>query len=661
MKNVGLTIGLLSLVAVMANAQVPDFSENIAPIIYENCTPCHHDGGIAPFPLETYWDAYYERYNIANEIAFGKMPPWTPDTAYQRYAHERVLTLSERNKIINWVNNNSPRGDSTLAPCLPEYADDGILGIPDLKLTIPIYISDATAGSDDYVCFSLSSGLTSSKIVKAVEIVPGNSAIVHHVIIHVDETGTYQTDTSGNCMGPGNATVLGVYAPGSLPTLFVNDQDTKMGVTIPAGSNIVLAMHFPEGSAGEVDSTSVNFYFHPDGDTSIREVSVFTDLIGSVSFCIPADTVMTISFSRPVPEDISLLSVFPHMHLLGKSFIAFVVTSLNDTIPLINIPEWDFEWQDFYTFKNIIKIPAGSTVYADATYDNTVNNHHNPNDPPQIMCAGLNTTDEMFFLGVQFTRYQNGDENIDMENLHSPPQPTISSMEATTICAGDFITLKTNLEFSSYKWCPGGQTTRNITVNSRGAYYVNVTENNGISGNSNTIVIRVDTPVKPIITRVGSVLVAYASTSTVGTTYIWKLNGGNIGSNTQTLEPGISGHYTVIMTDGNGCSKESDIYVVQLPWNTVTLRSNSIANEIKFQVFPNPVSGYLYLKPPSANTEAMKVLLLDSQNRTVIKLIKKGNELIKVPISGLVPGIYFLNIQSDQWGYCQKVVVCNIK
>jgi hypothetical protein len=120
-----------------------------------------------------------------------------------------------------------------------------------------------------------------------------------------------------------------------------------------------------------------------------------------------------------VPEDISIVTINPHMHLLGKSFLAYAVTPSGDTIRIINIPRWDFRWQYFYTYKKILKIPAGSTMIAIGTYDNTENNPLNPFHPPQLVSerdGSMRTTDEMFQLIVTWMPYQNGDELISLEN-----------------------------------------------------------------------------------------------------------------------------------------------------------------------------------------------------------------------------------------------------
>ena len=110
------------------------------------------------------------------------------------------------------------------------------------------------------------------------------------------------------------------------------------------------------------------------------------------------------------------------MHLLGKSFKAYALTPGLDTIRLIHIPEWDFRWQYFYTFKHMVKIPAGSTLVVEATFDNTADNPNNPNDPPQVVAErldrggeGMRTTDEMLQFIISWLPYEDGDESISLE------------------------------------------------------------------------------------------------------------------------------------------------------------------------------------------------------------------------------------------------------
>lgn len=398
-----------------------NFSEHVAPIIYNKCATCHHPGGIAPMSLITYDEVFGEQLNIEDAINMGEMPPWPPDTSYTRFRHERVLTQAEAATILTWVNTGATRGDSTLAPPFPTFNSTGpTLGTPDLTITSLNYTSKAYT-VDDYVCFSIPSGLLQDRKIQAIEVEPGNSAIVHHALIFIDQAGTYTTDTSGVCVGPNNGTLVGEFTPGSVPIVYPGGGNVFMGVTMQAGSNVVLAMHYPSGSGGQQDQTKVHFYFYPTAVSNVREVSI-DDLIYNWSFCVPANDTQYVTASFPpvvggTPGNYSIIGIFPHMHLLGKSIKSYAVKNNNDTIPLININNWDFHWQGIYQFPYPVKVPSGSHLYGEGVYDNTTNNPDNPSFPPVNVCAGLNTTDEMFLIYYQYLPYVTGDENLNIDSL----------------------------------------------------------------------------------------------------------------------------------------------------------------------------------------------------------------------------------------------------
>jgi hypothetical protein len=216
-------------------------------------------------------------------------------------------------------------------------------------------------------------------------------------------------------MGP-QGSVIYSYAPGSSALVYPVTANTSFGVELPLNSSVSLAMHYPAGSAGQVDSTKVRFYFHPQG-TIIREVSnefwINEGLFGP-PFYLPPNQITEITGSYgPTAQDYSLMSVFPHMHLLGKDLICYAVTPSNDTINIVKINNWDFEWQGDYYFEKFLKVPAGSIIYAKGNYDNTAS-PINPN--PVMVQSGFNTEDEMFVFIFQFLAYQPGDENISIEN-----------------------------------------------------------------------------------------------------------------------------------------------------------------------------------------------------------------------------------------------------
>lgn len=419
MKQLFLSLALLATCHFM-NAQTT-WSEDVALIIYDNCTSCHRPGGIAPFTLMNYTSAQEYSYPIVDAVTSGYMPPWSPNPEYQSYAHERLLTETEIQTLVAWLGDGTPEGNPDLAPPAPVYPEDGfILNPPDVEVQIPTYTSQATNFSDDYVCISMPLGLNSNKKLRAFEVIPGNPEIVHHCLLFVDETGNYESDLGGNCVGPTDG-LIGGYTPGAVPTIFPSDgADMNMGVTIPAGSNLVLAMHFPEGSAGETDDTKVRLYFYED-NVPLREIT--TDpLLQNWNFQLPAEQITPVTANwNIIPQDLSLLSVFPHMHLLGHQIKSFGVTQQEDTIPLVDIPHWDFEWQQFYAFESLQLIPAGTSLKAEGAFDNTSFNPHNPNDPPINVYPGLNTSDEMFLVYFQFLPHVDGDEELDIDELTNLP------------------------------------------------------------------------------------------------------------------------------------------------------------------------------------------------------------------------------------------------
>jgi hypothetical protein len=425
MRKVYLTGLLLAACAVGVKAQTPTWSEDIAPLIFNNCSSCHHAGSIGPMELMSYSDAYAQRYQIKASVEAGIMPPWPPDKNYQHYAGERYLTDAEIAKISDWVIGGAPEGNPSLTPPPPVFSTAEILPNPDLRMRMPAYASQAF-NQDNYVCIALDPGITTAKKLRAFEVMPGARDIVHHALVYVDESASYVTDTVyQECTGPQTSRLLGAYVPGGNPIIFPNAANLKMGITINPGAKIILAMHYPKGSAGRIDSTAINLFFYPDGEPGVREI--FADaMIQDWGFCIDSGVVRDVSVSFPpqagVPADYSVLSVFPHCHMLGKKWDVYGVNFFGqDSIPFIKVPHWDFDWQGFYFFKNIIRLPQWHHIEATCTYDNTSNNPHNPNQPPQQICAGLNTSDEMMLVYFHYLLYESGDELYDMDSILQVP------------------------------------------------------------------------------------------------------------------------------------------------------------------------------------------------------------------------------------------------
>lgn len=403
----------------------PNWAQNIAPILYANCTSCHHDGGLSPFPLMSYNDAYNNYISIQSDVVARIMPPWPPDPTYSRLAHERILSLADIEMINDWANGGAPMGDTMQAPTPPVYKKGSQLDTVSLSLIIPTYTVPINQTDDIYQCFALPSGLLQNMFITEMEIVPGNPSIVHHVLVFQDTTGTCaQLDAASpgpgyvnfGGVGTNKAILVGGWVPGGQPyTLPPN-----FGIPVFAGTDIVLQVHYPNGGNGQSDSTRINLKLVPNVSRQVSVAPILNHLTNiNAPLFIPADSTKTFNEhykGSQLPVDVSVLTVGPHCHLLGKHWVSFAVTPQLDTIPFIQVDNWNFRWQGFYSFRNVMKVPAGSNLWAFCYYDNTVNNPTNPNNPPQDVSLGENTTDEMMLVYFSYLPYEAGDENIVIDS-----------------------------------------------------------------------------------------------------------------------------------------------------------------------------------------------------------------------------------------------------
>jgi len=415
MNMIRKAILLIFLIPIYSHAQTT-WSTDVANILFNNCTSCHHAGGIAPFSLITYTDAFQNAGDIEDVILSGEMPPWPPDPQYSRYAHERLLTQQEKTAILDWVQQGAQAGDTTLAPTAPVYSGLAELTNPDLTSKMPNYTVSTV--NDLYRCFVIPSGLATDKYITEIEALPGDRSIVHHILIFEDTSNVpAQLDAADpgpgytNFGGTGSNTskLIGVWVPGQS----VNRLPAGLGIKLNANTNIILQIHYPGGTIGRVDSTEIRFNLSA---TPLREVYIDPPLnhfqLDNGPLFIPANTTKTFTAHFTVPLDLSVLAVGPHMHNIGRSITSYGVTPSQDTIPFIHIPEWHFHWQGTYSFQRVLHLPAGTTLYSSAFYDNTTANHHNPNNPPQDVFLGEATTDEMMLVYFAYALYQTGDENI---------------------------------------------------------------------------------------------------------------------------------------------------------------------------------------------------------------------------------------------------------
>jgi hypothetical protein len=428
----------------------PTFNEHVAAIIYQNCTPCHRNGGAAPFNLTNYKEVWRKKKTIRKVTQSGYMPPWPADANYSHFKGEKILSEKDKAIIKLWVDNNGPEGPKDKIYPLPQYSEWSTLGKPDLVLYLDSIFIDGD-NRDRFLITKIPYLLPSDTFIRAIEFVAGRKNLVHHMNGHLL---SYDWEAKKNVFEGNRVINLETESDEAYLALFnglklYNDDNSKP-MRIHSAVNYlpgVEAQIYPDGIGGfkvkrkgaivandihygpipkgQWDRSHINLFFAPKAPERITlEMMLGTNGIAPIEppLVIPPNQIKKFITRYKVETDISLLTINPHLHLLGQSFLAYAVKPTGDTIRLISIPHWDFKWQYFYTFKNMLPIPAGSIIVVEAVFDNTSNNPYNPNNPPKTVSerldrggAGMRTTDEMLQFIITYLPYKAGDENISLE------------------------------------------------------------------------------------------------------------------------------------------------------------------------------------------------------------------------------------------------------
>lgn len=391
------------------------YYDDIRPIIYKNCVSCHQPGESGPFNLITYEDLANRARMVQFVIANRYMPPWQADPSYRHYLNERIMTDEEILKINNWIKQGKVEGqepDKSLdVPSLKRNR------VPDLSLSMQQEYHIPPVGTDDFRFFHVPTGLNTDTYLQAIEFVPGNKRYVHHSRLMADTTNQIAGIDGMSELDPEVYKYQSVpladdflygWVPGNFPVFFPEG----VGKKLFARTDIVINVHYAPSATPQSDQSTVNLYFtEKKVRREVQTLIIRENDIINQPFFLPPNTISKFSMmSDTIASDISLISVMPHMHYLGKDFLSYAVTLENDTIPLIRIPEWDFNWQTMYQFEHYVKIPAGSVIYGFATYDNTMDNPLNQYFPPRGVGYGWRTVDEMMNLVFYYVPYEKGDE-----------------------------------------------------------------------------------------------------------------------------------------------------------------------------------------------------------------------------------------------------------
>jgi tetratricopeptide (TPR) repeat protein len=390
-----------------ASAQTPaagpvTFTKDVAPIVFRHCASCHHPGGVAPFSVLSYASARSHARQIADVTKRGYMPPWKPAAGSGPFVGENRLTSREIDLLQRWAEGGAPEGTSRLPP-VPEISTGWQLGTPDLIVSLPAYELDAS-GTDVFRIFVVALPTDVTRYVRGLEFRPGNSNIVHHANIRVDRTPTsrrlddedpepgYEGLLAHSAMYPDGQFLA--WTPGQAAPLLPKG----LAWRLEPGTDLVVELHLQPTGKRERVQPSIGLFF--TNDPPERTPGMLR--LGRQNIDIPAgERHYTVTDSFVLPVDVEVLALQPHAHYRARQVRGTATFPDGSTKTLIDIPDWDFRWQQVYRFVTPIALPKGTTIAMQYVYDNSAENPRNVTQPPQRVVWGQRSVDEMGDLWFQ--------------------------------------------------------------------------------------------------------------------------------------------------------------------------------------------------------------------------------------------------------------------
>ncbi len=433
-------------------------SKEAIKIIYKKCANCHYNDGPAPFTLTSYKDISKRKKMIYHVISSNYMPPWPADPKYSNFLGEKTLTKNEKKIIQNWIKSENSLSFSEKPEIIFEEKNKN----PDLIVPMEQPYKIEGNNKDKFLMMKFPFELQKDTFIKSIKFVPGNNQIVHHVNAHLisynhkkknifngERIVDTELFTDSICFEkldlfnddgtvPPLSRSVSNYLPGSIQAAYPNG----IGVIKAKKQNVILVndFHYGPSNTDTIDNSYFEIYFSEKPPTrKLEEITLGTlglkeDYYSpdttfyctqeiSPKLIIKPNQTLKCTTRAKIVKDISILTINPHMHLLGKSFKSYAITEKGDTIPLIKIDDWNFRWQYFYTFKKMLKIPKNSEIIVEATFDNTMKNLDNPFDPPKLVSekidwngkGSMKTSDEMLQFIITYLPYNPNDEKISLE------------------------------------------------------------------------------------------------------------------------------------------------------------------------------------------------------------------------------------------------------
>ena len=422
------------------------YNRDVAPILFKNCVVCHRPNDIAPMSLMTYKETRPWAKLIRDSVVAHRMPPWHADPNVGEFLNDPRLSDGDIATIDAWLKDGAKEGDRKDLPSPPAYAEGWHIK-PDIVLTIPEFMVSGTT-QDAYEYIYVPTNFTEDKWVQAAEVLPGDRRVVHHATVSViaaDKVAKKEEQKSKSDAGvdkyhyrtgkvlhlrpdapvvddgcsyptgggvPGESSgyiniVPGIYLPGHL----AETRPAGYALRIPAGSYLQFQIHYSNHTSEDVkDRTSIGLVFSKEPvKHEIAQYEIWNNL-----FLIPPnDDNHRVTSCFTLPQDVIALAYTGHMHFRGKSIIVEAIYPDGRREVIMNVPHYDFRWQETYFLKRQFLMPRGTKLVTTAYFDNSSNNPQNP-DPSKAVRWGEPSNEEMMGFWLQFADPKPVDERAGL-------------------------------------------------------------------------------------------------------------------------------------------------------------------------------------------------------------------------------------------------------
>ncbi len=375
------------------------YRKDIAPIVASKCSECHQKGGVGQMTITSYAKVKRFSKTIREVISEQRMPPWHADPHYGDFRNNRSLTNDERDQLLAWIDGGCVEGEAKPVVAKAAEPKGWVIGTPDLVIELPKEEAVPASGTVDYRYQTVDPGFTEDVWIQAAEAQPGNAEVVHHVIAYIIAPGKRVFDRDGE------TAILVGWAPGDMPSQY----DEGIARRVPAGSKIRFELHYTPNGEATVDRSRIGIVFAKQQPA--REIH--TNIMWQRELRIPSGAPWHAETSTyQFRDDARILSLMPHMHLRGTA--ARYVLELPDgtSETLLSVPNYDFNWQSVYRFKEPLSVPKGARLTVTGVWDNSEDNPNNPDSTREVPW-GEQTWDEMLNGWVDFV-YEKPDHPRDL-------------------------------------------------------------------------------------------------------------------------------------------------------------------------------------------------------------------------------------------------------